>query len=105
MLPEKTGLKKRVAYALEDAGRSLSMGECMLAADIDKRHAAEVSSALHKLIKQEVVRVVSGPATSQNGRRTVRKYIWVGKVVARVETRLEVSADPLRMLGVSIFRG
>lgn len=105
MLPEKTGLKKRVSDALEDAERALSMGECMLAADIDKRHSAEVSSALHKLIRQELVKVVKGPATSQNGPRLVRKYIWVGKVAVKVETRLEVSADPLRMLGVSIFRG
>lgn len=105
MLPEKVGLKKRVSDALEDAERALSMGECMLAADIDKRHAAEVSSALHKLIKQQMVKVVSGAATSQNGPRTVRKYIWVGKVAVKVETRVEVASDPLRMLGVSIFRG
>ena len=98
------GLKKRISDALEDAERSLAMGELMLAADVDKRLASEVSSALHKLLKQGRVRVVRGPAPNANGPRLVRKYIWVVQVVAD-PVAIEVKPDALRMLGISIYRG
>lgn len=72
------GIKKRVSDALEDAeGRLMTMGEVMRAADIDKRLANEVSSALYKLRNQGLIETVTGPTTAVMGRRLVRMYRWV----------------------------
>lgn len=72
------GIKKRVSDALEDAeGRAMTLGEVLMAADISKDLAHEVSSALHKLIGQGRITVSMGPSTALRGRKLVRMYRWV----------------------------
>lgn len=73
------GIKKRVSDALEDAGgRRMTLGEVLMAADISKDLAHEVSSALHKLIGQGRIEVSMGPSTALRGRKLVRMYRWCG---------------------------
>ena len=70
-----TGVNKRVRDALEDSeGAALSIGEVMARADIDKRLAGDVSSALYKLLASGVVLSEIGPSSSNLGRRFVKRY-------------------------------
>ena len=98
-----TGVNKRVRDALEDSdGAALSIGEVMARADIDKRLAGDVSSALYKLLASGVVLSEIGPSSSNLGRRFVKRYRWVGKVVVvkTMEARPVVAASPFAGLGI-----
>ena len=97
------GLKARVAKTLElSGGRSMTMGEIMEAAGIEKTSASDVSSALYKLRNEGRVKAVRGESTSKNGPRFVRRYSWGLKVpaVRQVDVREAAAASPLQMLGI-----
>jgi hypothetical protein len=78
------------------------MGEVMDKAGISKTSASEVSSALYKLRNQGLVRTVRGEATSKNGPRFVRRYLWAVKAVAKplVDSAQIRAISPLQMLGI-----
>jgi len=99
-----TGIKGRVALVLEQSGAvALTMSEIMSQAGIEKTMANEVSSALYKLRNQGKVKTIRGEATSKNGPRFVRRYLWAIKPPAQkpAAARLDVRAvSPLQMLGI-----
>lgn len=105
---EPLGIKARVEKALREAeGRSLTMGEVMAAADIDKRLAAEVSSALYKLRNRGLVKDVRGASSAKSGPKFVRRYVWVARAAGasvKVQVQTHVAVSPLQMLGVGRIR-
>lgn len=96
------GLKRKVAQVLQGQERAMTMGELMLAADVSKAFAADVSSALDKLVRQGLVEFKRGPATARSGPRLVRRFIWV---VAGPEAKggPQTPANPFSGLGLNII--
>lgn len=97
---EQVGLKARIGRLLEAIGRnSMTMGEIIDRLDLDKTQAGEVSSALYKLRRQGVIECFEGEASSNMGRRMVKRYRWV-LVLPVIPTEVKRAAfDPRLMLG------
>lgn len=98
MANDQPGIKRRVQDVLAATTVPQTMGALMLAANIPKTAAGEVSSALYKLRGQGLVKAIRGPSTSTKGPRFVRMYVWVVKAAPK---RSEpVVANPLAGLGI-----
>lgn len=108
MMDREMGIKARVEKALREAEGSLTMGEVMTVADIDKRLAAEVSSALYKLRNRGLVKDVRGASSAKSGPKFVRRYVWVAKAattIVKVQVQTQtVAVSPLQMLGMGRIR-
>lgn len=97
------GLNARVAKALQEALRPLTMGELMDMAQIPKISASEVSSALYKLRNRGMVKTVRGESSARSGPKFVRRYVWVSKQPGPVRVAVTVqtvAVSPLQMLGI-----
>lgn len=94
------GLKGRIARLLEAIGRnSLTMGEIIDRLDLDKTQASDVSSALYKLRSQGQIECIEGEASSNMGRRVVKRYRWVIRFEAMPGEVRKAAYDPRHILG------
>jgi hypothetical protein len=99
-MTERLGVMKVVREVLQDnEALGMTLSQIMDRADIPKTRAAEVSSALGKLIKKGLIGVVEGPAVSTVGRRVVRSYAWTPPVVVVLVVEQQ-SPNPLAALGI-----
>lgn len=93
------GIKKRVELALMAAMAEppMSMGDIMRKASIPKTNASDVSSALHKLRGDGLIKAVRGPSSSAKGPKFVRLYQWVVRPAKRA---VEPAVSPMSNLGM-----
>lgn len=97
---QDVGLKARIGRLLEAIGRnSLTMGEIIDRLDLDKRQASDVSAALYKLRSQGRIECFEGEASSNMGRRIVRRYRWVMVLPDARAVAGRAVFDPRTMLG------
>jgi DNA-binding transcriptional ArsR family regulator len=88
---QQKGLKARVeALLVARQGEALSIGEIVRALDLTKIDHPDVSSVLIKLRNTGRVRSAMGPASSNRGRRFVKRYSFVPPKQERIVVVQEV---------------
>jgi hypothetical protein len=92
------GIKAKIESVLRaHPSQNMGMGQIMHLGDINKTMAADVASALNKLMAKGQVKAVRGPSPSPSGPRFVRLYMWVVKAPPRPPRVESVSSVPRRV--------
>lgn len=76
MANETMGMKKRVEEVIKGSDVAMTLSEILKALDLNNTNGPEVSAALIKLVRANMVLAKSGPASSNLGPRWVKKYSW-----------------------------